>query len=118
MTEGEKPEAAALEGGRPARGRDRKKGARRNRSLAQKKRYTRRIPKSLQGVAEAFEGNALDLFQMVYKDPRLPDDMRLDAARCALPYESPRLTAIEHSGNIGTLTHEEALAALRAGKPK
>lgn len=121
MTDGDKPAAATPHaGGRPPGKRDRKKGGRSHkaRSIGQVGRHSKRILRSQAGVDGIFEGSALLLLQLVYRDPRLPDEIRMKAANSALPYESPRLTAIEHSGNIGQLSHEEALAALRAGKAK
>lgn len=50
-------------------------------------------------IPEAFEGDGHALMVAIYKDPRLPLDMRLDAASKAARYEKPQLQAIEHSGN-------------------
>jgi len=51
-------------------------------------------------LGDAFEGNAYELLVATYKDKALPLDVRLDAARTALPFEMPKLQAIEHSGKI------------------
>ena len=43
---------------------------------------------------EAFEGDAHAFLVMLYKDPRQPDSVRIDAAKAALPYEKPRLASV------------------------
>src|SRR5690349_5551573 len=54
-----------------------------------------------QAIAEAlgkdcFEGDAHALLMAVYKDKRLPIELRVDAAKSAVGYEKPRLQATEH----------------------
>jgi len=41
-----------------------------------------------------FEGTALQLLQMIYRDERLPMDVRGAAAKSALPYESPSIGSV------------------------
>lgn len=64
----------------------------------------------------------LEYMLSVLRDP-IPDDadpavkvamvgMRFEAAKAAAPYIHPRLAAVELSGAL-TLTHEDALAALK-----
>ena len=55
-----------------------------------------------------FPGDAHALAMAIYKDTRNDPELRLEAAKAAMPYEKPRLSAVEHSGSIGT-THEERL---------
>ena len=55
-----------------------------------------------------FPGDAHALAMAIYKDVRIDPELRLEAAKAAMPYEKPRLSAVEHSGSIGT-THEERL---------
>jgi hypothetical protein len=69
-----------------------------------------------------FPGDAHALAMSLYKDTRNPPELRLEAAKAAMPYEKPRLSAVEHSGSIGT-SHEERLferlkaeAAEKAGR--
>jgi hypothetical protein len=50
-------------------------------------------------IPDAFEGDGHAFMVAVYKDPRLPVELRLDAAAKAARYEKPTLQAIEHSGN-------------------
>lgn len=42
----------------------------------------------------AFEGDALAYLCTIYKDPEQTQEVRIDAAKAALPYERPRLAAI------------------------
>lgn len=125
MTNGEQPEAGApaavAQPAPPARsprhgkrGKDRKPSL--ARSVAGSARRAKRILKSMDPSITPYDGDALTLLQTVYKDPRLPDDMRLKAARDALPFESPRLASVEHGGSIGITTQEEALAQLAKGR--
>ena len=43
---------------------------------------------------EVFDGDAVALLQCVYKDPRLPWEIRLDAAKAAAKFERPTLSAV------------------------
>jgi hypothetical protein len=43
---------------------------------------------------DAFEGDAHALLMAVYMNPKIDLDMRIEAAKAALPYEKPRLQAI------------------------
>ena len=52
----------------------------------------------------------------VMRDKNQSMDMRVEAAKAAAPYCHPRLSSIEHSGNL-TVTHEDALTALDDGDP-
>lgn len=46
-------------------------------------------------LPRAFQGDALAFLVAIYKDPTQEASMRIDAARAALPYEKPRLAAVE-----------------------
>jgi hypothetical protein len=46
-------------------------------------------------VLPKFEGDSLTLLQQVYRDPGLPIDLRLMAARIAAPYENAPLAPTE-----------------------
>ena len=48
---------------------------------------------------DAFKGDSWELLCAIYKDQRLPLDVRLDAAKAAISFERNRLSAVEHSGN-------------------
>jgi hypothetical protein len=43
---------------------------------------------------EAFDGDAHALLMSVYKDTRFPIELRLDAAKAAVPYEKARLASV------------------------
>jgi hypothetical protein len=64
---------------------------------------------------DAFQGDAHALLMAVYKDPRQPAGLRLEAARAAIGYEKPRLAAVEAKVD-GRMTLEQMVAAsLRQG---
>lgn len=52
-----------------------------------------------QPETEFFKGDAHALLRLVYRDPRLPLEMRVDAAKAAVRFERPALTAahVQHS---------------------
>lgn len=54
----------------------------------------------------------LDYMLNTMRDEGKPADVRLDAAKSAAPYVHPKLAAIEHSGELHIVNHEEALDAL------
>jgi hypothetical protein len=61
---------------------------------------------------KCFAGDAHALAMALYKDTTQPIEIRLEAMKAALPYEKPRLAAVEHSGAIGT-TQEDGVALLK-----
>jgi hypothetical protein len=100
-------------GGRPKGAKDKRRS--RARIAAQNaRRGVKRLAAEL-GI-DFFNGNGLQLLQFVYKDPRQPTEERIKAANMAMPYESPRLASVVHSGSVGTTSHEEALEQLRAAR--
>lgn len=44
---------------------------------------------------DAFEGDALTLMQIIYRDENQPPALRLSAAQAAIPFERPRLTSVK-----------------------
>ena len=62
-------------------------------------------------LPEAFAGDAHSLLVAIYKDKTRPIELRIDAAKAAIRYETPALAAVEHSGAIA-FSHEDALAEL------
>ena len=48
-----------------------------------------------------FDGDALDFLRVVYRDPRIPLDVRIDAAKTAVRFERPSLQAVEVGGKGG-----------------
>ncbi len=51
--------------------------------------------------ATAFDGDAHALLVSVYRDTTQPTELRVTAARSALPFEKPRLASTELSGKDG-----------------
>jgi hypothetical protein len=49
---------------------------------------------------DAFDGDAHALLVLVYRDTSLPIELRLDAAKVAINYESPRLQAVQLDGAL------------------
>jgi hypothetical protein len=47
---------------------------------------------------DGFAGDARALLMSIYRDPRQPISLRIDAAKAALPFERPRLAAVERQG--------------------
>lgn len=60
----------------------------------------------------AFEGDAHALLIAVYKNPEVPLNLRVDAAKAAVGYEKPRLNASEHNIRGGEEAVAEWLRAL------
>jgi hypothetical protein len=56
---------------------------------------------------DAFDGNALALFQVVYRDPAQPLELRIEAAKAAIPYESAPLQVMEARVGIHTLASRQ-----------
>lgn len=50
--------------------------------------------------AEAFEGDAHAFLILIYKNPGLPLDLRVDAAKAAIRFEKPALTAVDARGTF------------------
>lgn len=55
-----------------------------------------------------FEGNAHAYLMAVYKDPSVPREIRIDAAKAAIGYETPRLSATEFMGRAEVSITEPA----------
>jgi hypothetical protein len=61
----------------------------------------------------AFDGDAHAFLMAVYKNDRLPVELRMDTARAAIGYEKPRLAAVEAKVD-GRMTLEQlVLSSLR-----
>ena len=70
-------------------------------------------------MGDAFEGDSHALLMAIYKDPRQPVSLRLDAAKAAIGYEKPRLQSVESNMNV-KMSHEDMLELLKAradGRP-
>lgn len=55
----------------------------------------------------------LDYLLSLMRDESQSCDVRFEAAKAAAPYVHPRLSAIEHSGDL-KVTHEDRLSAMEA----
>ena len=92
-------------GRRPGAGR--KPGSRNRRTEALKAAMDEKAAQIAEALGTAaFDGDAHALLIAIYKDGRLPVELRVDAAKAAIGYEKPRLSSIEASleGTIGTYT--------------
>ena len=77
-------------------------------------------------LPDAFAGNAHAVLMAIYKDPRQPIELRLDAAKAAIRYEKPALaaTTVEVRDPLASMTtehlealHRLALAAVDEEEP-
>ena len=56
-------------------------------------------------IPGAFDGDAHAYLMAIYKDPSVPRELRIDAAKAAVRYEKPALSSM-----TATLTHKPASA--------
>ena len=84
-------------GMRTGRPRGRPAGAK-NKRTEEREAAVRAAAAFLEGTIDgAFEGDAHTFLIAVYKDPEMPLNVRVDAAKAAIGYEKPRLNASEHN---------------------
>lgn len=88
-------------GVRTGKPRGRPKGARNKSSVAFERVLVEKSKRVEELVDGAFSGDAHIYLMSIYKDPDMPIDKRLDAAKAALPYEKPKLSSTQHSGPNG-----------------
>jgi hypothetical protein len=98
-------------GARTGKPRGRPVGAKNQKTVLREAKMQEAAQMISEAIDGAFEGDSHALLMTVYKDPRQPWNIRVDAAKAALAYEKPRLAAIELSGTFG-LNHEDALSEL------
>jgi hypothetical protein len=80
-------------------------GRPRGRPPGAKNKHTKEREAAIQAAATriegtidgAFHGDAHAFLIAVYKDPELPLNIRVDAAKAAVNYEKPRLNASDHN---------------------
>jgi hypothetical protein len=77
----------------------RKKGSKNKRTIATEKAIEQAAAKLAEAIPDFFDGDAY--LMAIYKDPSKPDQLRIDAAGKALPYEKPRLQATTMTGKDG-----------------
>jgi hypothetical protein len=97
-----------------------KPGERRGgRQKGAKNKRTKELERALAATAEtvntvlgdhAFLGDAHALLVAIYKDSRQPIELRVEAAKAAINYEKPRLSAV-NAKIAGSLTLEELVSA-------
>ena len=98
------------------KGRGRPRGSRNKRTIALEQASVGVSKRLKIEIPEAFSGDALDLLRSIYIDPAMPVELRLDAASRALPYERPRLQAVEFSipsRGETTIRHELSDASIK-----
>ena len=69
-------------------------------------------PKAADAASERDELKPLEFMLDVMRDESLPLDIRVEAAKAALPYCHPKLASIQDSGT-DIISQEEALEQLR-----
>src|SRR5262249_29435513 len=81
------------------RGAGRPKGGK-NRNTIVREQLGRELAAKMKAIlgVDAFPGDGVALMQLVYKNPDLPMELRLDAAKAAASFERPRLSSIDHQG--------------------
>ena len=75
-----------------------KTGGRQKGTLNQRPRALREAAREKIALAlgeDAFDGLAIDFLQLIYRDSSQPLPLRLDAAKTAIGYETPRLNAVD-----------------------
>jgi len=89
--------------GRPKTG-GRRRGVKNKRTAALERAQAETAVKITDALgAQAFPGDARALLMGVYKDQPQPIELRLQAAKAAIGYEKPRLTAVDSKveGGLG-----------------
>ncbi|MGN6314616.1 MAG: hypothetical protein ACTHMO_12780 [Rhodanobacteraceae bacterium] len=87
-------------GERTGKPRGRPRGAKNKRTVEREKHVEELAEKAADALGvDVFEGNAHALLMLTYKDKKQPLDIRLEAARAAISYETPKLASIVHKGD-------------------
>lgn len=79
-----------------ARGRKtggRRKGVPNKRTVKRREALAQVVEQLVDQIPDRFRGDAHEFLRVTYSDPRLPLDIRLDAAKAAIRFEKPSLTA-------------------------
>src|SRR4029077_1075732 len=85
---------------RPGAGRP--KGSRNKASIDFEKRLAEKS-EALNAIMDgAFEGDSHALLMSIYKDQALPLDVRMEAAKAAIAYEKPRLSAVDMKATVSS----------------
>ena len=84
-------------GMRTGRPRGRPAGAK-NKRTKEREAALQEAAARIEGTIEgAFQGDAHAFLIAIYKDPEMPLNVRVDAAKAAISFEKPRLQASEHN---------------------
>ena len=87
-------------GKRPGAGRP--KGSKNKTSVDFEKRLAEKS-EALNAIMDgAFKGDSHALLMSIYKDQTLPIDVRMDAAKAAIAYEKPRLSAVDMKATVSS----------------
>jgi hypothetical protein len=79
----------------------RKKGSKNKRALLLQERTRALLDNAKEIIGgDLFEGDAHTFLMLTYKDKSLPHNLRLDAAKAAIRFEKPALTAIDANNTI------------------
>ena len=119
-----------MRGSKPGERRGGRKAGTPNKRTIERERAARETVAQVTRAMQAaeltpFEGDAHALLIAVYKDTRLPIDLRVDAAKAAIRYEKPALAHVqaEVKGDVATyviggapMTEEEWAAAYGASE--
>ena len=84
-------------GHRPNAGR--KKGTKNTATVERQRAVAEMTVKLEATLPNVFKGNAHELLIAVYKNEDLPPPTRIDAAKAAIPHETPKLSSVEHKGD-------------------
>ena len=111
-------------GTKTGRPRGRPKGAK-NKRTAEREAVMKEMAVQIEKtVGGAFEGDALAYLMSIYKDPTMPENLRIDAAKAAIRYERPALTPVEQATKSDSVPLAERLKAylredeIKASAPK
>ena len=79
----------------------RQKGSKNKRTLLLEERTRALIDNAKEIIGgDLFEGDAHAFLMLTYRDKSLPHNLRLDAAKVAIRFEKPALTAIDANNTI------------------
>ena len=79
----------------------RQQGSKNKRTLLLEERTRALIDNAKEIIGgDLFEGDAHTFLMLTYKDKSLPHNLRLDAAKAAIRFEKPALTAIDANNTI------------------
>jgi hypothetical protein len=95
----------------------RQKGTPNRSTIERQQAYAERAEILHDALPEAFQGDAHALLMAAYKDPALPMDLRVDAAKAAVRYEKPALSSVDMRAavrrDVREMSEEELLAVIQ-----